>query len=525
MTRKDHPAAGTSLRVNFLATHNKRKFRLPYWLSLGVVIGMILLMTPSLALSKNFVFYFPKSHSILRTKNYDGVEYLPVVPLLNMFGHVVGLKSKRKSLQVWFNNTKIRMRKDKRTLRLNNTRVKLDHPVRSIAGEWDVPAGFLTTVLPTLVNQTLEYQRGQNRMFVGGVKPNSFTLHLSRLQGGAQLTIQFAEQVKLRTAAQNGKWILYLGNHPVEPIESNFQFNNPYVSRVKFDDHDGVPKLIVTPTSSGFDFYPKLEQGRKTILANILKPGVTVARQAPTAPKKPASPPKPKLTTPERSPAIAHKLATPLTTPKLSLPAIVLDAAGGGTDIGAQGPNGLVEKNLTAQLVSQVQKALTATGKYSVVLTRTGDVNVGFDQRATEANIAHPVAFISFQAGNLGPTTPRVVVYSYRPSSPLAMTTSSDPKSLFVPWDKVQLRYMAQSSQFAQDLQQALEKNTKAASAPPMEVPAKILESINAPAVAIEVGSLAPDDKNTAALTNPSFQQQIAAAVVQAITTFQGGHP
>lgn len=505
--------------MNCLVKENSRKTRLSRWLSLSVIVGMILLMTPLLAQSKNFVFYFPKSHSVLPTRTYRNVQYLPVLPLLNLFGRVGHLKSKRKSLQVSFNQTEIRIRNSKRTVRLNGARLKMNEPARSIGGEWMVPVDFLTTVMPTIINQTIEYQRGSNRIFVGGIKPNSFTLHMSPLQAGARLTIQFAQKVHLRTAAQNGKWILYLGNHPVEPIESNFLFRNPYVSQVKFDDHDGRPKLIITPASQGLDFFPKLEEGKRVIITNVVKPGATLASKAPSPPKPPpAAHPAPAIPSGKSAPIVQ----VPLQVPTATLPVVVLDAGGGGTDIGAQGKDGLLAKNLNMQLVTQVQKALMATGKYSVVLTRTGDVNVGFDQRATEANIANPIAFISFHSGNLGDSTARVVVFSYRPSSPLVMAQKSDPQSLFIPWDKVQLRYMAQSNRLAQDLQQALATTTKVASTPPMEVPVRVLQSINAPAVAIEVGSLTPDSKATA-LTNPAFQTKIAAAVVQALATFQGG--
>ncbi len=507
--------------MNFLVNHPNLWSRSARWLSLGVAIGIILLFTPRLGRSDNFVFYFPKSHSVLTTRTYANVHYLPVLPLLNLFGRVGSLKSKRRSLEVWFNNTRIRLRQDNRTVRLNNARLKLDQPVRSIDGEWMVPTDFLTTVLPTLINQTIEYQRGENRIFIGGVTPNSFTLHLSQLEQGAQLTIQFAQQVHLRTAAQNGRWILYLGNHPVEPTESNFQFNNPYVSKVKFDDQDGRPKLIITPTEPGLDFYPKIGEGNKIIVANVLKPGITTARQAPMMPKPPVSPQPAQAMLP---PTNAPKPLSAMPVPGSSLPAVVLDAGHGGTNVGAQGKNGLLEKNLTAQLVAQVQKALQATGKYRIVLTRTSDVNVGFDQRAAEANFVHPIAFISFDAGDLGPSSPRVMVFSYRPSSPLAMVPAGDPQPLFVDWDKVQLRYMDSSSRLAQDLQQALKKTTKVASTPPMEVPVRVLRSIAAPAAVIEVGSLTPNS-DSAALTNPAFQQEIAAAVVQAIATFQKGKP
>ncbi len=57
-----------------------------------------------------------------------------------------------------------------------------------------------------------------------------------------------------------------------------------------------------------------------------------------------------------------------------------------------------------------------------------------------------------------------------------------------------------------------------------MEVPVRVLQSIGAPAVAIEVGSLAPN-VDSAPLTKPSFQKAIAAAVVQAIRNLQGGQP
>ena len=502
-----------------LAKNNNRKFRYFRWLTINVAIGIVLIGAPRLGQSENFVFYFPKTHSVLPIRNYNSVQYLPFLRLLNLFGPVSSLKSRRKSLEVWFNNTRIRLRDENLNVRLNNARLKLSQPARFLAGEWMVPVDFVTTVLPTLINETVEYQRGEKRMFVGGIKPNSFTLHLSPLESGAQLTIQFSDPVTLRTAAQNGKWILFLGSSPIEPLESNFQFRNPYISQVTFDDQDGRPKLIITPSAAGFDFFPKLGEGRKILVANIMQPGGTMASQTPVLPAPPI-PARPAQPTPPASGA--NQMISPMAVPNLSLPAVVLDAGHGGTDTGAQGKDGLLEKNLTAQLVAQAQKALQATGKYRVVLTRNGDVNVGFDQRAAEANIAHPIAFISFHAGDLGSASPRVVVYSYRPSSPLAMAPGSDPQSLFVSWDKVQLRYMDQSIRLAHSLQQDLQKTTKVASSPPMEVPVRVLQSIAAPAVAIEVGSLSPGS-NSGPLTNPSFQQEIGAAVVEAVAGLQGG--
>jgi len=230
------------------------------------------------AQSGNFVFYFPKTHSILPMKAYQNVRYLPALKLLNLFGHVAGIQAKRKTLKVWFESTEIRFREKNPTVRLNNAKLRLSNPPQTMEGEWMVPVDFLTEVLPTLINQTVEYQKGQNRIFIGNVKPNSFTVHMEPLDGGTQLTFQFADPISLRTAARNSRWILYLGSHPVEPIQSSFEFQNSYVSRVQFEDQDGHPKLVLTPAVKGLDFYPKLGNENKTLVADIMKPKGAEAR-------------------------------------------------------------------------------------------------------------------------------------------------------------------------------------------------------------------------------------------------------
>ena len=52
--------------------------------------------------------------------------------------------------------------------------------------------------------------------------------------------------------------------------------------------------------------------------------------------------------------------------------------------------------------------------------------------------------------------------------------------------------------------------------------PVRTLRSVSAPAVAIELGRLAPD-ADAAALADPALQQQVAVAVVQAVASFGKG--
>jgi N-acetylmuramoyl-L-alanine amidase len=78
------------------------------------------------------------------------------------------------------------------------------------------------------------------------------------------------------------------------------------------------------------------------------------------------------------------------------------------------------------------------------------------------------------------------------------------------------------SQRLAQVAQAELAKIPGLTVGPPATAPIRVLRSVNAPAVAVEVGSLA-GDVDSSALTSLSFQEEFANAIVRAIDTFQGG--
>ena len=174
-----------------------------------------------------------------------------------------------------------------------------------------------------------------------------------------------------------------------------------------------------------------------------------------------------------------------------------------------------------AQYVARVRLALLATKKYRIVLTRLGDNNPTLEQRETTTNLARPIVFLTFHAGNLGSSAPRVVVYSYKFSSGVT-PPANDAGPLFTPWRLVQQAYLDRSRQLSQTLQQQFSQVDGIAAGETAELPVRALRSINAPAVAIEVGSLSPE-LDSAPVNNPNFQQRFADAIVQALDQFQGG--
>jgi N-acetylmuramoyl-L-alanine amidase len=485
--------------------------------------GLLILLWPAQALrSDNFILYLPSTRTVIPLDEINQVKYLPLVPVLNAVGKVEAVQEKRNTFKVWFGEVQIELRLGERRVRVGASRLVLAQPVRKPSGQWLVPVEFLTRALPQLTHDTIEYQVGTNRIFIGNVNPITFSVRLDPTANGTRLTVQFSEKVAIRTAASNGKWYLFLGSHPVRPLEPSYHFQDPYVSDLQFDDQDGVPKLIVTPAGTRLNFYPTLAEGGRILLADVLKP-------PPAAPAEAPGGEAPTVTTAGPSPGQGGTTETaaaevPAGRVASFLPVIVLDAAHGGDDIGARGRDGVLEKNLVAQLVARTRLRLVGTQKYRVLLTRVGDVNPPFEQRAITANTARPAAFLSFHAGNLGITTPRVMVYSYQPSSETGTEPEAEEHQLLVPWTQIYRLHQERSRALAEALQQKLALIPGVTADKPAVAPERSLRSIDAPSVAIEVGSLTTDE-DSGALTDPNFQQQISNAIAAGIEAFRRGAP
>jgi N-acetylmuramoyl-L-alanine amidase len=498
-------------------------------LTLFGVLALLVWPAPS-PRNDTFVFYFPNSHRVVALEVIGNTKYLSVLQVLNMVGKLNGLQEKRNTLKLEFGQSHLELHADDQRVRIDKKITLLSAPVRISNGRWMVPMDFLTLVVPELTSLGVEYQGGTNRVFVGDVRPGSFTVRLSSISGGARLTFQFSSKVAVRTASMNGKWVMFLGEHPIEPLEPSFHFQNPYVSDVQFNDQDGQPKLVITPAATGLNFYPVLAEGGKVLQADVLKPATAQANalpppappQAAAATAPPAPHPQPAQGTPSGAAPAAPANANADVTSGPPLPVVALDAGHGGDDSGAHSRDGVSEKDLDAQIVARVRLALLATGKYRVVVTRSGDVNLSFEQRTVAANVAGAIVFLTFHAGDLGGNSPRVAVYTYQPPSPPAILSGAETPPGFVAWNQIQETYLDRSRQLAQALQQRFTQIPGVTADAPTPAPVRALRSVNAPAVAIEIGSLASESDATP-LVNPTFQEQLSTAVADVLAALPGG--
>jgi N-acetylmuramoyl-L-alanine amidase len=489
-------------------------------------LGLVLWLWPARsARSDNFVFYLPGSRQLLPVQTLDRTRYLPLLKVLNLIGTVSNVEEKKHNIKVWMSSSdRLDLHDGDRKLKLNREDIRLQDPVRLSGEEWMVPLDFLDSVLPRLTSQRLQYRAGDERIFIGDLKPLTFSANVGPVPNGARLTLQFSDPVTTQTASTNGQYVIFLGDRALEPVEARIQFQNQYVTGIRFDDQDGVPKLIVTPGAPGLNFYPSTSGEGRVFQADITQPAP--AQTAQVAP--PASAPGQRVPSPGpgsaptaqgQSSATETAAAAPPPAPP-PLPVVVLDAGHGGEDAGARSRDGISERDLVASLVDLARAALSSTGKFRVVSTRTGSSDPTPDERDAMANLARPVAFLTFHAGDLGGSTAAVEVYTYQ--APSAAAPSESPRILFVPWSEAQQAHLVRSHDLASLLVQQFGHIEGLDARNPDEAPERQLRSIDAPAVAVELGTLDPT-QDAGVLASASLQNQIANAVAQAVTALAQG--
>jgi N-acetylmuramoyl-L-alanine amidase len=76
---------------------------------------------------------------------------------------------------------------------------------------------------------------------------------------------------------------------------------------------------------------------------------------------------------------------------------VVIDAGHGGSDMGARGPSGALEKDVALAIARNLAQRLRARG-LTVVMTRDADVRVPLEQRTAIANDARGDLFVSIHA-------------------------------------------------------------------------------------------------------------------------------
>ena len=237
-----------------------------------------------------------------------------------------------------------------------------------------------------------------------------------------------------------------------------------------------------------------------TAAQNVASPQSSPTQQQPGQTPQP-SPQTQAPTTPPSSP-----LQTPSGPQRVPLSIVILDPAHGGTDPGARGVGGVRESDLVLSFSALVRTELEKQG-LRVVLTREGNDNPSLDDRAARANSQRGAVFISLHVGSTGlEGTARA--YALPDMGPLP----AEPHGL-LPWDRAQAPFLDLSRKLADLTQAQLAQRFKGSPSAALAASVRQLRPIAAPAIAIELSSVAMEDQADLNRMGPGLAECIARAV------------
>ena len=399
-------------------------------------------------------------------------------------------------------------------------------PVRD-GRTWFVPVDFLTRAIGPSLGTRLEVRKPSRLVLVGDI-------HVPRIAGTVEPQGSLA-RIALDVAPPAAHILTQDGQRLVIKFEADgLDAALPASSAPDLVQaiRPGEGASIVIDLGPRFGSYRASDlpgdRGSVRIVIDVI--AQTTAAAAPPGTGAPAVPPP------------AAPVAPPVEPPPLldippagGIRTVVVDAGHGGTEDGARGPEGTLEKHVTLGVARRLKAALEARLGVRVILTRDGDATVGLDERAALANNNKADLFISLHANASvrGSATGAEVFYlsleEYGDQAQRVAKGEMESLPVFgggtrdievILWEMAQARYIEQSAVFAQAVEGALRARVPMSPRAIQQAPFRVLVGANMPAVLVEMGFITNPDQEKQ-LGTEGFQSSIVQALVDGVARYR----
>lgn len=231
-------------------------------------------------------------------------------------------------------------------------------------------------------------------------------------------------------------------------------------------------------------------------------------------------------------------LATPRKSGPPALHVVMLDPGHGGADPGAIGGSGTYEKDVTLPTAFEVARALEATRRYKVHLTRTDDEFVPLNQRVARARALDAELFLSIHADALPETQLRgatVFTLSEKASDKQAAAIAASenradliggidlsrhtPEVSDILFDLARRETNNLSIRLARELVVELGHRVPMLNNSHRSAGFAVLKAPDVPSALVEIGCIS-NRQEERALQMPSFQRSIAAGLTHAVNGY-----
>ena len=216
---------------------------------------------------------------------------------------------------------------------------------------------------------------------------------------------------------------------------------------------------------------------------------------------------------------------------------VVIDPGHGGAEVGAKGPAGTLEKDVTLAIGRKLRSAVTNGLGLQAFLTRDKDQEVALDDRTAFANNYKADLFVSIHANASaarGAHGSEVYFLSYQASDEESRRLASSeggeiarggsepaPSSdlALILWDMAQAEHLEESSALATRINEELAEVTGSQGRGIKQAPFRVLVGAGMPAVLVEIAFISNAEEERL-LTSDAYQNKVVAALVRGIARY-----
>ena len=413
--------------------------------------------------------------------------------------------------KVGLNNVVAAFASDSRFGVVRDDLIEMPVPPIAIDGKPFVPWQFFQGFLGKTAQMDVTWDAATHVLLVRPQQRDAVAVQVSvaNVQGISKMVLTLSGAAEYSIVKEPQAYVVKFRSAVRPPFGEQAYEDDPYIAKLTFAGSD--LRIALTGPDVVADAY-QLENPPRIVLD--LRKG---------APGMPA--------TPGQLPAPAKPQELP------GIRTIVLDPGHGGKEVGALGPNGLVEKDLTLAICRQLADALAAKTGARVVLTRDEDALVSLEQRTAIANQYKADLFLSVHMNAAVVKDAKgseTYFLSLEASDELARRAAENENAVaaasgaadaasdlkLILWDLAQQAYLVESSRFAQAIQEEMNAATGVSNRGVKQAPFKVLVGATMPAALVEVGFISnPEEEKK--LQSAEFQKLMVDAIARAVVRYK----
>lgn len=403
--------------------------------------------------------------------------------------------------------------------------VTLSAAAVKVGRRWLVPVDALPLALGPIYDARIELRRPSRLLLVGAVRVPRVTAHLDAAGPPTRAVLDITPAATVTTSFESDRIVVRVDADALDLALPTA--GGGLIDQFRAGDQPTRIAIVLSPRSG-------TSRATTTTADNITHVAIEVAPATPVElPSAPLS-----AATAQAPPAQAPGAAGGGTAASPSRPAgptVVLDPGHGGTDEGARGEGGALEKTLTLDVARRLKTLIETRLGLRVVMTRDEDAAVTLDERSAIANRARAELFVSLHMNaSVSHATRGAEVYVLRldkEGEEARRRAAADEVTLsvigggsrsieMVPWTLAQARHADASAALAGMVAEQFQQHGALGPRGVQQAPLRVLTGVNMPAVLLDLAYLT-NPAQAALAMSADYQTLLAQGIADAIARFR----